>query len=73
MKTQPTDPTWHLNDPRTRKWMLQCVGCRRWGYRHDAPPRFFGRAHLKKHFEELKLDDKGLCEQCSDALSKPES
>ena len=30
----------------------------RWGYPQDAPPKFFGRDHLIKHFEEMKLDDR---------------
>jgi len=61
------DFDWHLSDPRTRKWMVQCAACKRWGYRHDAPPKFFGRSHLVKHFEEMKLDERGLCDQCRKA------
>jgi len=53
-----------MRDPRTRKWMVQCASCKRWGYRDDAPPRFFGRAHMEKHFEKMKLDERGVCEQC---------
>jgi hypothetical protein len=37
---------------------------RRWGYRHDAPSKFFGRSQMEQYFEELKLDEDGLCEQC---------
>ena len=40
--------------------MVQCAACKRWGYRQDAPPRFFGRDHLVKHFEEMKLDDRHI-------------
>jgi hypothetical protein len=64
MKQHPHDPVWHLRDPRTRKWMLQCAVCKPWGYRQDAPSKFFGRAHLERHFEELKLDERGVCEHC---------
>jgi rRNA maturation endonuclease Nob1 len=73
MKTPSTNPEWLLKTPRSRKWMLQCAGCRRWGYRHDAPPKFFGRIYLERNFDAFKLDEKGLCEQCSNALvnSKP--
>lgn len=61
------DFDWYLSDPRTRKWMVQCAACKRWGYRHDAPPKFFGRSHLVKHFEEMKLDECGLCDECRKA------
>jgi hypothetical protein len=64
MKHEEHDPNWHLTDPRTRKWMLQCAGCGRWGNRQDAPEAFFGRAHLERHFEPMNLDEQGLCEQC---------
>ena len=64
LKNQPHDPEWHLRDPRTRKWMVQCATCKRWGYRQGAPSKFFGRDHLIKHFEEMKLDDRGVCDQC---------
>jgi hypothetical protein len=70
LRPQFSDPEELLKDPRCRKWMLQCSGCRRWGYRHDAPATFFGRAHLEEYFEPLKLDERGLCEQCQTALSK---
>jgi hypothetical protein len=63
------DPEWYLQDPRTRKWMAQCVGCHRWGYHHDAPPEFFGRAPLEKHIGKLNLDERGLCDQCREAQS----
>jgi len=60
---------WLLNDPRTRKWMIQCLGCRPWGYQHDAPKKFFGRAHLERYFEPMNLDGRGLCEQCRTSKS----
>jgi hypothetical protein len=69
MQTQPTSAEWLLKDPRTRKWMQQCAGCQRWGSRHDAPSDFFGRAHLEKYFEALKVDERGICEQCRTVLS----
>lgn len=69
MKSQTNNPEWHLSDPRTRKWMVQCVVCQRIGYRADAPEQFFGRVHLAKHFEPLDVDSAGMCENCSKALS----
>lgn len=66
-KQQQHDPEWHLNDPRTRKWLVQCGACQRVGYRADAPDRFFGRDHVVRYFEALDLDlVTGLCQYCRD-------
>ena len=65
IKQSQHDPEWHLDDSRTRKWIVQCGACQRIGYRADAPSRFFGRAHLVRHFEALDLDlATGLCQDC---------
>lgn len=71
MKKEQHDPEWYLKDPRTRKWMVQCSGCLRWGYRADAPVEFFGRSQLEKYLELLKLDTRGLCDSCQ-AVPSPE-
>jgi len=74
MKKQHHDPEWLLKDPRIRKWLVQCAACQRWGYPHNAPVRFFGRANLEDaHFEALKLDERGLCEQCRAAVLRHRS
>jgi len=74
MKKLDNDPEQLLKSRSTRKWMLQCVGCSRWGYRHDAPPHFFNRVYLEKNFEVFKLDESGLCQQCHESASvKPPS
>jgi hypothetical protein len=65
MKNEQHDSEWYLQDPRIRKWMVQCVACKRWGYRPDAPPKFHGRAQLERHIGEMKLDERGICDQCS--------
>jgi hypothetical protein len=67
MKNEDKDAEWYLQEPRIRKWMVQCIACNRWGYRHDAPPKFHGRAQLEKHIGEMKLDERGICDQCRDA------
>lgn len=41
-KDERHDPQWYMNEPRTRKWLVQCSGCQRIGYRSDAPENFFG-------------------------------
>jgi len=61
-KRQEHDAEWYLADPRTRRWMIQCHRCMRWGYQADAPATFFGRSALVRHFEPIKSD--GVCEQC---------
>lgn len=63
-KSEEKDPEWHLDEPRTRKWMVQCVICKTIGYRADAPKQFFGRYHLVKHFKQMNLDATGVCEDC---------
>jgi hypothetical protein len=64
MKTQTKDKEWHFDDPRTRKWMVQCVVCQVVGYKHDAPREFFGRHHLVRHFRPLEVDEAGVCVNC---------
>lgn len=64
MRDESKDINWHLNDPRTRKWIVQCCVCNTFGYRHDAPEKFFGRAHLEKHFRPMQLNELGACEDC---------
>src|ERR1700686_1380079 len=44
--------------------MVQCAVCKRWGCRHDAPPKSLGRADLERHFEPMKLDERGVRDQC---------
>ncbi len=63
-KSQEKDSEWYLSDPRTRKWMVQCVICQIIGYRADAPEQFFSRHHLLKHFKSINLDATGICEDC---------
>ncbi len=65
MKNQEHDSEWYLRDPRIRKWMVQCVACKRCGYRSDAPPKFHGRVQLERHIGEMKLDERGICDRCS--------
>jgi hypothetical protein len=66
----PHDPESYFDDPRSRKWVVRCVGCRRIGYRSEARAEFFNRYWLEWKFEALDLDDRGLCEACRDALGR---
>ena len=60
----PDDPPSYFADPRTRKWVIQCLTCRRVGYRSDAPPDAFNRYWFERKLEPMRLDDMGRCEQC---------
>lgn len=64
IKKEQHDPELHLRNPRTRKWMAQCVLCKRWGFRHDAPSQTFGRTPLERHLGEMHLNDRGVCDRC---------
>jgi hypothetical protein len=59
---------WHLQDHRTRKWLVQCVVCQKIGYKHDAPDSFFGREHIIAYFKPLVLNQNGVCEQCQNGI-----
>jgi hypothetical protein len=63
-KNEAQNIEWHLRDPRTRKWLVQCVVCQRVGYKPNPPEKFFGREHLLAYFEPLELDENGVCRQC---------
>jgi hypothetical protein len=64
----PRDPESYLADPRTRKWVVRCLSCWRFGYRADAPERFFNRHWLERKFEPLDLDEMGRCHWCRAAV-----
>lgn len=49
--------------------MAQCASCLRWGFRQGAPPTFHGRSQLEKYLGELKVDERGQCEQCQAVVS----
>lgn len=69
MKDETKDINWLLSFPRTKKWVVQCSTCGTFGYRHDAPEKFYNRYYLEKHFQPMKLDDLGACEECSSICS----
>ena len=72
-KQQEIDIEWHLDDPRTRKWIVQCVICQAMGYPPDAPKNFFGREHLVAYFQPLDLNEAGICVDCQQALDEANS
>ncbi len=67
----PDDPESYFHDPRTRKWLVRCAGCRLIGYRPNTPVDAFNRYWMERKLEPLDLDDRGLCETCRAALDRP--
>jgi hypothetical protein len=57
-----------------RQWVNECVVCHHQGYRPDTPApwgtaRYSTYAQLRRLFDELYLDENGMCEQCGNELS----
>jgi hypothetical protein len=65
---EPHDPETYFNDPRTRRWLVRCLGCRRIGYRADTPLDAFNRYWMERKLEPLDLDEQGFCETCRAAI-----
>jgi hypothetical protein len=63
MKNQDKDINWYVTDPRTRKYLAQCMACGVYGIRPDAPEKFFGSEPLKK-LNLLVMKDAALCSAC---------
>ena len=66
-KSEEHDPTWYWRSPEIRKWLHQCLGCQRIGYRPDAPSSYLGREQVLKHLQPITVDESGLCEECHHA------
>jgi hypothetical protein len=52
----------------SRKWLVRCNGCGRVGYREGTPE--VGVWGFRRGWEQLDLDEAGLCEQCSAAVGR---
>jgi hypothetical protein len=62
-------------DSYLRQWVNECVVCHYKGYKPVMPEPTFDStmltaAKLRRLFDELELDENGLCEQCREALSQ---
>jgi hypothetical protein len=70
MRTVTRTVEWFLNDPRTRKWIVQCSGCGGYGRKPETPtsiPKF----RFEEIFSPMVIDaEQGLCEQCREAEGK---
>ena len=54
--------------PHLLKWINQCVACQHRGYKPEMPSEIFpgvAARNLRKYFDELVLNEKGLCAQCA--------
>ena len=65
LKTRDADALLELY-PNMRQWINECVRCHHKGLRGDAPQADWPPVYrsLHQHFDLLKLDENGLCEQC---------
>jgi hypothetical protein len=63
--------------PSFAKWINTCISCGVQGYKPTMSPEYFfagiGFYDIQRLFEELRLDEYGLCPQCSAAAGKPSS
>jgi len=73
MKRQ-SDIDWYVKQyPAARRWLNQCAGCQRTGYKPDLPEQIGMTAiagNLRGYFQPLALDEFGLCEMCAAAMGK---
>lgn len=58
---------WFLNDPVSRKWIVQCTGCQEYGRKSGAPENI-PKAKFFDNFHEMPINDIGLCEMCESRL-----
>ena len=57
--------------PEFKKWINECGCCHRKGYAPSMPEKIgsnensLGAYYIRKYFEPLSLNHRGLCPQCS--------
>jgi hypothetical protein len=64
MRTETHTKEWYLADPRTRKWIVQCVACHAYGRKPNTPstiPKF----NFEQNFPVMDLDERGMCSECA--------
>jgi hypothetical protein len=73
---QPDDGLLYLQAyPRLQKWINQCVGCQRNGYKPEMPEQIgpgVVAQNLRRFFPKMGLNDVGLCEQCGRQATRVE-
>ena len=70
MRSETKTQQWFLDDPRTRRWIVQCGACGLYGRRSDTPASV-PKVNFEAMFPVMALDDQGLCANCGDALRPP--
>jgi hypothetical protein len=72
MAKHANDGLLYLQDyPRLRRWINQCVGCQRLGYKPEMPEQIgpgIAAQNLRRLFPELDVNAAGLCEQCAASI-----
>jgi len=69
MRTVIRTQDWFLTDPRTRKWITQCVACQQYGRKADAPTSI-PKVNFEEMFPVQELNELGLCERCAEHVGK---
>jgi rRNA maturation endonuclease Nob1 len=63
MRTETKTQEWFLRDPRTRKWIRQCLACGQYG-RDPNSPQSIPKVNFEKMFPVMELDEVGMCQDC---------
>jgi len=72
MRTETKTQEWFLQDPRTRKWIIQCKACGNFGRKPNTPVTI-PKVNFEAMFPVMDLDENGLCDVCVNALRQEQS
>ena len=67
MRSETRTQEWFLQDPRTRKWIVQCIACGQFGRRPDSPATI-PKVNFEVMFPIMHLDEAGVCESCREGI-----
>ena len=51
-----------------RKWIVQCIGCQRQGYKPEMTDSARGARNIRRYFGPLQIEAGGLCRDCVAAM-----
>ena len=72
MRSETRTVEWFLNDPRTRKWIVQCSACGSYGRKPNTPSSI-PKVRFEEIFPLMIIDtERGSCEQCRKADDEEE-
>jgi hypothetical protein len=57
--------------PKLQKWIIQCVACKKQGYRPDLPEQIgigVAAQNIRYFFRPIILNEDGICDECQQAL-----